>query len=112
MSAASGEERRRARAATETGVAVVGRLRLGSEQVAVIAFPAPDLRSGLAVTAAEQEVVRGVLSGLTNAEIARQRHRSVRTVANQVAAALRKLRVGSRAELLAALIAGVDRPPR
>lgn len=112
MRPASGDERRRVRAAPEAGVAVVGRLRLGSDQLAVLAFPTPYVRSGLAVTPAEQAVIQGVLSGFTNAEIARQRHRSVRTVANQVAAALRKLRVGSRAELLAALIAGVDRPPR
>jgi DNA-binding NarL/FixJ family response regulator len=40
-----------------------------------------------------------LLSGASNAEIARLRRTSVRTVANQVAAILKKLGAGSRTEL-------------
>jgi len=97
--------------AEEGGLGAV-RLRVGGEIVAVIGFPAPHLAGARAITLAERAVIEGIACGLSNAEIARQRHRSVHTVANQVAAALRKLRVGSRAELLAGLIAGVGRPPR
>jgi len=66
------------------------------------AAEAPDL------TAAERDVRALILRGLANAEIARARGTSVRTVANQVAALMRKLGVGSRAELaaLALTIAG------
>jgi len=54
-----------------------------------------------ALTDAEKEVVVGVMSGLTNREIAASRWRSQRTVANQLASIFRKLRVASRAELFA-----------
>jgi DNA-binding CsgD family transcriptional regulator len=58
---------------------------------------------GLAETLSpvESEVATFILAGLTNAEIARRRGTSVRTVANQVASLFRKLGVGSRLELLA-----------
>lgn len=42
-----------------------------------------------------------LLDGQSNAEIAARRGRSARTVANQVAAVLRKLGVSSRIELIA-----------
>lgn len=42
------------------------------------------------LTASEREVLELIQSGLTNAEIARMRSRSVRTVANQVASLLEK----------------------
>jgi DNA-binding NarL/FixJ family response regulator len=48
---------------------------------------------------AEREVVELLLSGASNAEIARQRGTSARTVANQAASIFRKLGVGSRMEL-------------
>jgi DNA-binding CsgD family transcriptional regulator len=53
------------------------------------------------LTAAEREIVGGVVDGQSNAEIARRRRRSVRTVANQLAAIFRRLGVGSRLELIA-----------
>ena len=58
-----------------------------------------------ALTEAERAVAVLVLSGLDNAEVARLRGTSVRTVANLLARAFRKLGVTSRAEL-AALVHG------
>ena len=54
-----------------------------------------------ALTQAEKAVIELALSGLSNAAIARRRRCSPRTVANQLAAAYQKLRVGSRRELAA-----------
>jgi len=48
---------------------------------------------------AEADVVRAIIRGATNEQIAVERSRSIRTVANQVASAFRKLGVGSRGEL-------------
>lgn len=48
---------------------------------------------------AEADVVRAIIRGATNEQIAVERCRSIRTVANQVASAFRKLGVGSRGEL-------------
>jgi DNA-binding NarL/FixJ family response regulator len=50
---------------------------------------------------AEAAVLRLVRDGLSNAEIAARRGRSLRTIANQVARIFRRLGVGSRAELFA-----------
>ncbi len=55
------------------------------------------------LTDAERDVVMLVLLGLSNQEVAERRACSVRTVANQLASAYRKLEVGSRGELVARL---------
>jgi DNA-binding NarL/FixJ family response regulator len=52
------------------------------------------------LTRAEREVVHGVLAGKSNAAIAAARGASPHTVANQLAKIYRKLRVGSRWELM------------
>ena len=52
------------------------------------------------LTRAEREVVHGVLAGKSNAAIAAARGASPHTVANQLAKIYRKLRVGSRWELI------------
>jgi DNA-binding CsgD family transcriptional regulator len=49
-----------------------------------------------ALTPAEISVARLIVGGRSNADIARARGTSVRTVANQVASLLRKLGLGSR----------------
>jgi DNA-binding CsgD family transcriptional regulator len=74
---------------------------VGGERLLVFshALEAPDLRREFALTAAEDEVARMAIAGLSNAEIAKQRGASVRTVANQIAAVLHKLGVVSRREL-------------
>ena len=52
-----------------------------------------------ALTPAEREVLRLVLEGRSNAEIAQARGRSIRTIANQVASILRKTKNPSRRAL-------------
>jgi DNA-binding NarL/FixJ family response regulator len=64
-------------------------------------LPAESLDVDLRLTAAEREIVAGVLSGRSNAAIAQARRTSTRTVANQLAAIYRKLGVFSRWELAA-----------
>jgi DNA-binding CsgD family transcriptional regulator len=51
------------------------------------------------LTAAEREVATLLLDGMSNRDVARFRGTSVRTVANQVGAIFRKLRVSGRVEL-------------
>jgi len=51
------------------------------------------------LTAAERDVARLVKKGLSNAQIASARGTSANTVANQIAAIMRKLGVGSRVEI-------------
>lgn len=62
-----------------------------------------DHRLLVGLTEAEREVVLGAFQGLSNKEIADARQRSVRTVANQLTGAFRKLGVQSRRELVALL---------
>jgi DNA-binding CsgD family transcriptional regulator len=73
----------------------------GQDDVAILEWPtsAPSTPEGL--TSAEAEVIALVRAGLSNAEIARRRGRSVRTVANQIASIFAKCGVRSRAELFA-----------
>jgi DNA-binding NarL/FixJ family response regulator len=53
-----------------------------------------------ALTTAEAAVLRELVAGRSNAEIAKLRSTSARTIANQVAALLRKLGATSRYELI------------
>ena len=52
------------------------------------------------LTEAERDVLERIVAGASNAEIARARQASIRTVANQVAGLLRKLGAASRYELI------------
>lgn len=63
-----------------------------------------------ALTTAEAAVVAFAADGLSNAEIARQRGTSVRTVANLLARAYKKLGAGSRTSAAAHMM--LARPPR
>jgi DNA-binding NarL/FixJ family response regulator len=72
---------------------------IGGERLVVLSHPITNDAEGL--TPAEQEVVDGALAGKSNRRIAVERGRSVRTVANQIASAFRKLGVASRSELAA-----------
>ncbi|HEY1693815.1 MAG TPA: helix-turn-helix transcriptional regulator [Polyangiaceae bacterium] len=67
--------------------------------------PAPS-----ALTSAERAVAQGIVRGLSNAEIARARGTSVRTVANQVASLMRRLSAQSRGQV-AARLADADLGP-
>ena len=75
--------------------------RFDGTDYAVLSEDAPVPIDLFALTAAEAAVMALVLEGLSNAEVARRRKVSARTVANQLAALFRKLKIGSRAELMA-----------
>lgn len=82
----------------------VSEIVVGGERLVVLshALDAPSGSSfGDALTPAEAEVAGLACAGLTNAEIAARRGSSVRTVANQIAAVLRKTGAVSRRELAA-----------
>jgi DNA-binding NarL/FixJ family response regulator len=57
------------------------------------------------LTKAEREVGQGIVDGLSNAEIARRRRVSMRTIANQVASLFRRLHVSSRADFVRRVLA-------
>lgn len=73
-------------------------LRSGDAEVVLLSFT-PTGRAQL--TEAERDVALAVARGLSNAEIAKTRGASPRTIANQVAAILKKLGVSSRVALAA-----------
>jgi DNA-binding CsgD family transcriptional regulator len=76
---------------------------LGDMQFAVLSVPLHDSKAMAGLTDAERQVATLAAAGLSNASIARCRQTSTRTVANQMAAIMRKLRVGSRYSLAARL---------
>lgn len=78
----------------------------GGEELVLLEWPLAPSPQPVRLGAAEAEVLRLLSAGLSNAEIARARGRSTRTVANQVARVYRKLGVRSRLELFALLSAG------
>jgi DNA-binding NarL/FixJ family response regulator len=78
-------------------------LEIGGERLAILTFPSERTPEGL--SPAELEILRLLRKGMSNAEIARARATSVRTVANQVASLLRRFGVASRHELLIAIAA-------
>lgn len=83
--------------------------RVGNDRFALLSVPKlPALPAKL--TPAEREVVALLFEGRSNAEIARARGVSVRTVANQVASVLRKLGVGSRSALISRLARKLNHP--
>jgi DNA-binding NarL/FixJ family response regulator len=74
--------------------------RHAGEVFAVVSVPlTPELPETL--TPAEREVVSLLITGASNAQIAKARRVSVRTVANQVASVLKKLKASSRTALIA-----------
>src|SRR5687768_17615162 len=82
--------------------------RLGHGMV-VVSWAQPEV--GGPLTTAESEVLALAVAGLSNAAIAQRRHCSVRTVANLLARAYRKLGVGSRSGAAAKLALQVERAP-
>jgi DNA-binding CsgD family transcriptional regulator len=69
-------------------------------ELAVLSFTLPG-DDAISLSSAESDVVRHLLAGRSNSEIAALRRCSTRTVANQVASLFRKLGVRSRLELVA-----------
>jgi DNA-binding NarL/FixJ family response regulator len=76
--------------------------QLGGREVLILSFPYESTLELDALTPTEREVVLALLTGASNAEIARERGTAVVTVAKQIATALGKLGVRSRGELAAA----------
>lgn len=83
----------------------------GEQHFAILEWPVPRVGTGL--PPAQSETLDLLLAGLSNAEIARRRGRSIHTVAHQVDRIFRRLGVGSRSELfaLAARGAGLECAP-
>lgn len=84
---------------SDTSVAYIER---SGKRFAIVAMPTkPPLPASL--SPAEREVVTLAFAAQSNAAIARTRGVSTRTVANQIASAMKKLGVGSRADMAAYL---------
>jgi len=78
------------------------------DEYAIFSFPLPRIELPEGLSAAEQAVVRAVLDGRSNAEIARARGTSPNTVANQLRSIYSKLRVSGRIELVKRCVAGKE----
>ena len=78
------------------------------EELQVLSSARLDLQLADQLTRGELAVVAPLIEGQTHVEIARQRRTSVRTVANQIASAYKKLRVSGRIELLCYLVTRLD----
>lgn len=94
LAARAGREQNGALAAT------LSFFQRGSEQLRVVAAPRPDRRLVKALPPAELAVVRALIEGHCYAEIAEHRGTSTRTIANQITAVFRRMRVSGRSELL------------
>jgi len=77
------------------------RFRVENDEYVVLSFASVEIAAPAILTAAEQFVFHSILAGHSSREIAARRNRSLRTVANQVAAVFHKLKLGSRSELIA-----------
>jgi DNA-binding CsgD family transcriptional regulator len=77
------------------------RIEMDGEVFVFGSYPIETEHVAAALTVAEGAVVEAAAAGLSNAEIARQRGTSARTVANLLARAFAKLHVRTRLELAA-----------
>jgi DNA-binding NarL/FixJ family response regulator len=93
---------RPARSAAPTGFRA-RRFLAGDDELVVASFPLPPPggRTHPPLTDAERAVMTALLEGISYAEIARRRRRSVSIVAKQANNTFRKLGVSSRSELAA-----------
>jgi len=74
--------------------------RFASGDYLVLSYALGACQTPAGLTVAERAVVEAVAAGASNAEIARLRGTSARTVANQLASVFRKLGVHTRHELV------------
>jgi DNA-binding NarL/FixJ family response regulator len=81
----------------------VAAFRVGTEELVVLSCSRDHALPDQRLTRSESEVVEAIRQGSSNADIARRRGTSTRTVANQVAGVFRKLGVHSRTELVRVL---------
>jgi len=77
-----------------------------AQQLLVLDLDAPESSPFKGLTAAEREVAQLAPLGASNAEIARARRTSVRTIANQLASVFAALGLESRAELVRGAFGG------
>jgi DNA-binding NarL/FixJ family response regulator len=75
-------------------------LATDSREIRVISMRRPERILAPLLPMAELEVVRSLIEGLSYEEIAQQRRTSARTVANQISAVFRRLRVSGRNALV------------
>jgi DNA-binding NarL/FixJ family response regulator len=97
---------RAARVPSLRAVGTLSFLELGGSLRRVVSIVRPDLDLDRMVPPAELAVVRSLIEGATYEEIAKRRGTSTRTVANQITAVFRRLKVSGRSELLLRLFAG------
>lgn len=76
-------------------------LEIAGEKYALFSFPLPEPVFPPGLTRAEREVLKAVVRGASNEEIATSRGVSTNTIANQLRSIYSKLGVGSRRELAA-----------
>lgn len=76
---------------------------VGDDEFVVISVPLRPARVVEPLSVAEREIAGLIVQGLSNEAIAQRRGKSIRTIANQVGSAMRKLSVGSRLELASTL---------
>lgn len=92
-----------ARAAYEqdaTAIGTVSVMLAGSVPLRIVSIPRPDLCLRGRLPRAELSVIQGLVEGRCYAEIARSRGTSARTIANQIGAVFRRMRVSGRSELV------------
>jgi DNA-binding NarL/FixJ family response regulator len=106
-----------ARAASEPSVAVAScaSFAIADRLLRVIGARRPDGHLEKLLPSAELAVIRKLVEGSSYAEIAAERGTSTRTIANQITAVFRRLRVSGRNELLHRLLRDegliTDQPP-
>ena len=71
-----------------------------NRELRVVSMARPDTTLSKLLPGAEMAVIRSLVEGLSYQEIARQRGTSTRTIANQISAVFRRLRVSGRNELV------------
>lgn len=90
---------------TELREARLSEVSLEGVSVSILSTPRPEHCLESLLSKAEYAVTRLLVEGQSHAEIAARRQTSVRTVANQLAAAFHKLGVSGRCELVCRLVA-------
>ncbi|HKY39291.1 MAG TPA: helix-turn-helix transcriptional regulator [Polyangiaceae bacterium] len=78
----------------------------------VVSVERPELRVSSKLSASQYHVIGRIVEGWTYAQIAQERRRSSRTIANQVAGAFRRLGVSGRAQLVSLLVGSPSRQQR
>lgn len=89
--------------AAKTNSTAAARVEHADSTLLRVSLPRSDAALSHLLPPSESVVVRMLITGASYAEIAQHRGTSIRTVANQVSAAFRRLKVSGRMELLALL---------